>query len=105
MRVDAALVAFAAVAAAALLLSLYLRLQGGYAAGYDCYRLAANEAVRASAYVDNPGAYTSRRFRATFYYSNGTVVVRGAALPRAQCYAYHLTSTPGGELVLVKVEG
>jgi len=80
MRVDAALVAFAAVAAAALLLSLYLRLQEGYAAGYDCYRLAANEAVRASAYVDNPWQYTPpQRLTATFYYSNGTVVVRGAS--------------------------
>ena len=105
MRVDAALVAFAAVAAAALLLSLYARVQEGYAAGYDCYRLAANEAVRAAQLAGSPGAYDSRRFRATFYYSNGTVVVRGAALPRAQCYAYHLASTPGGELVLVKVEG
>ena len=105
MRVDAALVAFAAVTAAALLLSAYLRVQAGYAAGYDCYRLAANEAVRAAAHVDNPGAYTPPpRFTATFYYSNGTIVTRGSG-GRKQCYAYHLASTPRGELVLVKVEG
>ena len=55
--------------------------------------------------MDNPGAYTSRRFRATFYYSNGTVVVRGAALPRAQCYAYHIAQTSDGVIALVKVEG
>jgi len=105
VRVDAALVAFAAVAAVTLLLSLYARAQAGYAAGYDCYRLTASEAVKAAQYVDNPDAYTSTRFRATFYYSNGTVVVRGAAPPRAQCHAYHLASTTRGELALVKVEG
>jgi hypothetical protein len=103
--VDAALVAFAAVAAAALLLSIHLRLQHAYAAGYDCYRAASSEAVRAAGYANNPSSYTSTRFRATFYYSNGTVVVGGAALPRAQCYTYYLTSDARGELVLVRVEG
>ncbi len=105
MRVDAALVAFAAVAAAALLLSIHLRLQHAYAAGYDCYRQAYQEAARASHYAGNPSAYTPpARFRATFYYSNGTVVMRGSA-PRAQCYAYFLTGDSRGELVLVRVEG
>jgi hypothetical protein len=103
--VDAALVAFAAVAAAALLLSIHLRLQQAYAAGYDCYRAVNSEALRAATYVNSPDSYTSTRFRVTFYYSNGTIVVRGAALPRVQCYAYYLTSGARGVLVLVRVEG
>jgi hypothetical protein len=102
--VDAALVAFAAVAAAALLLSAYARLERGYTGAYDCYRAVNSEALRAATYVNSPDSYTSTRFRVTFYYSNGTVVVRGSA-PRAQCYAYFLTSDDRGELVLVKVEG
>jgi hypothetical protein len=105
MRPDAALAALAAVLATALLLAVYARLQAGYAASYDCYRAVSSEALRAAGYVDNPNGYTSTRFRATFYYSNGTAVVRGASLPRAQCYAYYLTSDARGELVLVKVEG
>jgi len=105
MRVDAALVAFAAVVAAALLLSAYTRLEKGYAGAYDCYRAVNSEALVAARYVDNPSGYTSTRFRATFYYSNGTVVIRGAALPRVQCYTYLTTSDARGELVLVKVEG
>jgi hypothetical protein len=102
--VDAALVALAAVAAAALLLSAYARLEKGYTGAYDCYRTVSGEASRAATYVNSPNSYTSTRFRATFYYSNGTVVVRGSA-PRAQCYAYFLTGDSRGELVLVRVEG
>ena len=102
---DAALVALAAVAAAALLLSAYARLEKGYTGAYDCYRAVSGEASRAATYVNSPNSYTSTRFRATFYYSNGTVVVRGASLPRVQCYAYFLTSDARGVLVLVRVEG
>ncbi len=105
MRVDAALVAFAAVAAAALLLSAYARLQAGYTGSYDCYRAVNSEALRALNYVDNPSGYAPTRFRATFYYSNGTTIVRGASLPRVQCYTYLTTSDSRGVLVLVKVEG
>jgi hypothetical protein len=56
-------------------------------------------------YVNNPNGYTSTRFRATFYYNNGTTVVRGASMPRAQCYTYLTTNDYRGDLVLVKVEG
>jgi hypothetical protein len=105
VRADAALVALAAVLALVLLLALYARLQAGYAGAYDCYRAVNSEALRAAQCVSNPDGYTSQRFRATFYYSNGTVIVRGASLPRAQCYAYYLTSDSRGELVLVKLEG
>jgi len=55
--------------------------------------------------VDNPNSYTSTRFRVTFYYSNGTTIVRGANMPRAQCYTYLVTNDNRGVLVLVKVEG
>jgi len=105
MRPDAALAALAAVLAAALLLAVYARLQAGYAGAYDCYRAVNSEALAALNYVDNPNGYTSTRFRATFYYSNGTVVVRGTSLPRTQCYTYLVTSDARGDLVLVKVEG
>jgi hypothetical protein len=105
VRVDAALVALAAVLALVLLLALYARLEKGYAGAYDCYRAVNSEAWRAAGYVNNPSGYTSTRFRATFYYSNGTTVVRGATLPRVQCYTYFLASDSGGELVLVRVEG
>ena len=105
MRVDAALAALAAVAAAALLLSAYARLEKGYTGAYDCYRAVNSEALTALNYVDNPNGYTSTRFRATFYYSNGTTIVRGASLPRVQCYTYLTTSDARGDLVLVKVEG
>jgi hypothetical protein len=105
MRPDAALAAFAAVAAAALLLSAYARLEKGYTGAYDCYRAVNSEALTALNYVDNPNGYASTRFRATFYYSNGTTIVRGASLPRVQCYTYFLTSDSRGELVLVRVEG
>jgi hypothetical protein len=56
-------------------------------------------------YVNNPNSYTSTRFRATFYYSNGTTIVRGASMPRFQCYTYLATNDNRGVLVLVKVEG
>jgi hypothetical protein len=56
-------------------------------------------------YVNDPNSYTSTRFRVTFYYSNGTIVVRGASLPRVQCYTYLATNDYRGVLVLVKVEG
>ena len=105
MRVDAALAALAAVTAVVLLLAVYARLERGYAGAYDCYRAVNSEALAAISYVDNPSGYTSARFRATFYYSNGTVVVRGASLPRTQCYTYLTTSDARGDLVLVKVEG
>jgi hypothetical protein len=105
MRVDAALVGATAVVAALLLLLSYTRLEKGYAGAYDCYRTVNSEALRAAGYVSNPNGYTSTRFRATFYYSNGTVIVRGATLPRVQCYTYFLASDSGGELVLVRVEG
>ena len=104
---DAALAALAAVAAAALLLSAYARLQAGYTGSYDCYRTVNSEAfvLVTARYVDNPNSYTSTQFRATFYYSNGTTIVRGASLPRVQCYTYLATSDARGDLVLVKVEG
>jgi uncharacterized Fe-S cluster-containing radical SAM superfamily protein len=57
-------------------------------------------------YVNDPNSYASARFRVTFYYSNGTtIVVRGASMPRAQCYTYLATNDYRGVLVLVKVEG
>ena len=61
--------------------------------------------MRTMSYVDSPNGYTSTRFRLTFYYSNGTTVVRGASLPRVQCYTYLATNDYRGVLVLVKVEG
>ena len=61
--------------------------------------------MRAMSYVDSPNSYTSTRFKVTFYYSNGTTIVRGANMPRAQCYTYLATNDNRGVLVLVKVEG
>ncbi|MEM0233806.1 hypothetical protein [Thermofilum sp.] len=94
-----------AVVAVVLLLLSYTRLERGYAGAYDCYRSVNNEALTAAIYVDNPNNYTSNRFRVTYYYSNGTTVVRGASMPRVQSYTYYLTSDNTGGLVLVKVEG
>ena len=105
MRLDAVLTLFAAIIAAVLLLSAYVRIDKGYTGTYDCYRAVNNEASTAINYVNSPNGYTSTRFRATFYYSNGTTVVRGASLPRAQCYTYLVTNDNRGVLVLVKVEG
>jgi len=105
MRLDAALALSAAIIAAALLVTAYFRIGKGYTGTYDCYRAVNNEALRATSYVNNPNSYTSTRFRATFYYSNGTTIVRGASLPRAQCYTYLATNDYRGVLVLVKVEG
>ena len=82
-----------------------LRFKITYTCTYDCYRALNDEALRAISYVNDPNSYTSTRFRATFYYSNGTTVVRGASLPRAQCYTYLATNDNRGVLVLVKVEG
>ena len=81
------------------------RFTDAYTCTHDCYRAVNNEALRAISYVNNPNSYTSTRFRVTFYYSNGTTVVRGASLPRAQCYTYLATNDYRGVLVLVKVEG
>jgi hypothetical protein len=64
-----------------------------------------SEASRATGYVNDPNSYASARFRVTFYYSNGTIVVRGANMPRVQCYTYLTTNDNRGVLVLVKVEG
>jgi hypothetical protein len=105
MRVDAALVGATAVVAALLLLLAYTRLEKGYTGTYDCYRAVNSEASRAMGYINNPNGYTSTRFRVTFYYSNGTTVVRGASLPRAQCYTFLASNDYRGVLVLVKVEG
>jgi len=105
MRLDAVFALFAALLASLLLISAYLRLQNGYTGTYDCYRAVNDEALRAVGYVNNPNGYTSTRFRATFYYNNGTTVVRGAGLPRVQCYTYLATNDNRGVLVLVKVEG
>jgi hypothetical protein len=105
MRLDAVLTLLVALLASLLLISEYLKLQNGYTGTYDCYRAVNNEALRLLAYVSNPNSYTSTRFRATFYYSNGTTIVRGASMPRAQCYTYLATNDNRGVLVLVKVEG
>jgi len=105
VRLDAVLTLFAAIIAAVLLLSAYVRVDKGYTGTYDCYRAVNNEASRAMGYVNNPNGYTSTRFRVTFYYSNGTTIVRGASLPRVQCYTYLVTNDYRGVLVLVKVEG
>jgi hypothetical protein len=99
------LVGATAVVAALLLLLSYTRLEKGYTGTYDCYRGANDEALKVSRNLGNFTQYSSSRFRVTLYFSNGTTFTRGASLPRAQCYAYCLTSDSRGELVLVRVEG
>ncbi len=98
MRVDAALVAFAAAAAALLMLALYARFKPAYAGAYDCYQQALKVAGDAASRWPAP-PNPPQGWEVLVVYANGTAL-RYGSLAKERCRAYALAGD--GALVVAR---
>jgi hypothetical protein len=98
VRVDAALVAFAAAAASLLLLALYARFKPAYAGAYDCYQQALKVAGDAAGKWPAP-PNPPQGWQVLVIYPNGTTLQYGS-LARERCRAYEVAGD--GALVVAR---